>query len=117
MDTVATKWAEVKYFFRTDDNLTRARHGVVQGVKALPSASGQYLIQKIPVVRWLPHYAPKWIVNDFVAGITVGVVLIPQALAFAALAGLPVQDGLLASWLPSAIYFIMGTSKGMYDLS
>ena len=113
MGRIAAKWAALKYELRSDENLTRARHGIVRGVRAVPSATGQYLIQKVPVVQWLPNYKPMWIFNDAGAGITVGVLLVPQALAYASLAGIPLQDGLLASWLPSAIYAIMGTSKGM----
>jgi len=112
MGKVADRWAGIKTGIKTDTNLTRARHGVVRGAKALPSTTGRYMIQKVPVVQWLPRYSPTWLINDFIAGITVGLLLIPQALAYAALAGIPLQVGLLASWLPSAIYFFQGTSKG-----
>jgi sodium-independent sulfate anion transporter 11 len=110
---IAVKWNSFKNGVRTDENLTRVRHGVVWAVKALPSATGRYMIQKVPVVQWLPKYSPKWVFSDFIAGVTVGVLMIPQALAYAALAGLPLQVGLLASWIPSALYFFQGTSKGM----
>lgn len=84
----------------------------MRGIKALPSSTGSYLVQKIPFVRWLPNYTLKWLVDDMIAGVSVALVLIPQALASAAFAGIPLQSGLFASWLPSAIYFFMGTSKG-----
>jgi sodium-independent sulfate anion transporter 11 len=116
MGKIVAKWNTIKEAVRTDENLIRARRGIIRGGKALPGATGRYLVQKVPVVQWIPNYMPKWIVNDAVAGLTVGVLLIPQALAYAALAGIPLQQGLLASWLPSAIYFIMGTSKGTIKL-
>lgn len=112
MNKIGEKVAGLKHTIVTDANLTRARRGIVRGAKALPSASGRYLVQKVPVVQWLPQYAPQWFVNDFIAGITVGIVLIPEALAFAFAAGLPLQSGTIATVLPPAIYFFMGTSKG-----
>jgi MFS superfamily sulfate permease-like transporter len=55
---------------------------------------------------------PRWILNDVLAGITVGVLLIPQSLAYAKIATIPGQYGLMSSWLPNFLYFFMGTSKG-----
>lgn len=112
MNKITKKFREIKEGLAKDENLTRGRRGVVRGVKGLPSATGRYLVQKVPVVHWLPNYSPRWLADDIIAGVTVALVLIPQALATAALAGVPLQDGLFASWLPSAIYFFMGTSKG-----
>ncbi|KAF7950704.1 uncharacterized protein EAE97_002256 [Botrytis byssoidea] len=111
MGKIATKLREIKEGLRNDENLTRGRKGFVRGMKALPSSTGRYLVRKIPFVHWFPNYAPRWLVDDMIAGVTVALVLIPQALASAALAGIPLQQGLFASWLPSVIYFFMGTSK------
>jgi solute carrier family 26 (sodium-independent sulfate anion transporter), member 11 len=82
------------------------------GGRAFLSATGRYLLEKVPVVQWISKYSPRWIVNDLIAGLTVGVILVPQDLAYAKIAGIPLQDGLLVSWLPGTLYFIMGTSKG-----
>ncbi|KAK6595158.1 sulfate permease [Botrytis cinerea] len=111
MGKIATKLREIKEGIRNDENLTRGRKGFVRGIKGLPSSTGKYLVRKIPFVHWFPNYAPRWLVDDMIAGVTVALVLIPQALASAALAGIPLQQGLFASWLPSVIYFFMGTSK------
>jgi sodium-independent sulfate anion transporter 11 len=54
------------------------------------------------------------LLNDTLAGITVGVLLIPQSLAYAKIATIPGQYGLMSSWLPNFLYFIMGTSKGTW---
>ncbi|KAI9049254.1 hypothetical protein LZ554_007101 [Drepanopeziza brunnea f. sp. 'monogermtubi'] len=97
--------------FMKDHNVSRASNLIRQCASGLPSATGRYLLEKVPAVQWLPRYAPRWIVNDAIAGLTVGIVLVPQALAYAKIAGIPLQDGLLAAWLPSILYFIMGTSK------
>jgi len=113
MGRIGATWTRVRNGFKNDHNLNAFRHSVARALKALPSASGRYVLQKVPVVQWLPGYVPNWLVNDMIAGVTVGFLLIPQVLTYAALAGIPLQDGLLASWLPPLIYFFMGTSKGI----
>jgi sodium-independent sulfate anion transporter 11 len=104
--------AAIREGFETDENIQRASRHLRNGARAFPSATGRYLLEKVPVVQWISKYSPPWIVNDLIAGLTVGVILVPQALAYAKIAGIPLQDGLLASWLPGTLYFIMGTSKG-----
>jgi sodium-independent sulfate anion transporter 11 len=95
-----------------DHTLQRARRDGAKAGRALPRAAGNYLVEKVPIVHWLPMYNPRWVLNDLLAGITVGVLLIPQALAYAKLATIPPEYGLMSSWLPNFLYFIMGTSKG-----
>jgi sodium-independent sulfate anion transporter 11 len=56
---------------------------------------------------------PKWLIGDAIAGSSVGMLLIPQAVMYSTLAGVPVQQALLASCLPGIIYAIMGSTKGM----
>ncbi|PQE22125.1 sulfate permease protein [Rutstroemia sp. NJR-2017a BBW] len=113
MNKIAQKLRGLKEGFLDDENFTRARRGIVRGVKDLPSGAARYSLQKFPAIQWLPRYSPRWLLDDIIAGITVALVLVPQALGTAALAGVPLQDGLFASWLPSAIYFFMGTSKDL----
>jgi solute carrier family 26 (sodium-independent sulfate anion transporter), member 11 len=62
-------------------------------------------------LQWLPHYDPSWVVGDAIAGITVGFVVIPQAMAYALLASLPPQYGLYTSFAGAVLYWIFGTSK------
>lgn len=47
--------------------------------------------KRIPVLDWLPRYKKDYIINDLVAGLTVGLTVIPQAIAYASVAGLPLQ--------------------------
>ncbi len=65
----------------------------------------------IPILDWLPNYKPKWLQGDLSAGLTVGVMLIPQGMAYAMIAGLPPIYGLYASTVPLLIYAIFGTSR------
>lgn len=67
--------------------------------------------QYIPILEWLPNYQRNWLRGDFLAGITVGVMLIPQGMAYGLLAGLPPVYGLYASIVPLFIYAIFGTSR------
>lgn len=96
-----------------DENISRLSVLHRQGVRSAPSTTVNYLLEKIPVYRWLPPYSPSWLLNDLVAGLTIGVLLVPQSLAYAKVAGIPGQYGLISSWIPPALYTIMGTSKGI----
>ncbi len=62
-------------------------------------------------MTWLPGYDTGMFRGDLAAGLTVGVMLIPQAMAYALIAGMPPVYGLYASLVPLIIYGIMGTSR------
>lgn len=66
---------KLKRDFETDENINRARSYARRGAHALPSATAEYIIEKAPVVQWLPRYAPKWLLNDVIAGLTIGVMM------------------------------------------
>lgn len=65
----------------------------------------------IPITDWLRNYQPSNLSHDIRAGLTVGVLLIPQSMAYALLAGLPPVYGLYASIVPLVIYALLGTSR------
>ena len=64
------------------------------------------------MIGWLPKYNYRWIPNDIIAGLTLGLMLVPQSLAYADIATIPVQYGLMSAWFPAILYAFMGTSKG-----
>ncbi|MEN8790315.1 MAG: sulfate permease [Flavobacteriaceae bacterium] len=64
----------------------------------------------LPFVQWFGDYSYKDLPKDILSGFTVGIVLIPQAMAYAMLAGLPPEYGLYASLIPLLIYVLLGTS-------
>lgn len=103
---------KIKTDLRTDVTWNRAARLGAEGARALPSASVRYAVDKFPIIGWLPKYNPRWIVNDLIAGLTIGLMLIPQGLSYAKIADIPVEYGLMSSWLPAAIYAFMGTTKG-----
>lgn len=65
----------------------------------------------LPFLSWLKGYDKDKLFKDFVAGITVAVVLIPQVMAYAALAGLPPVYGLYAAFLGTAVAALWGSSR------
>lgn len=69
------------------------------------------LKNSIPILNWLPSYKKEWLKGDLGAGLTVGVMLIPQGMAYASIAGLPAVYGLYASIVPIIIYALFGTSR------
>lgn len=48
----------------------------------------KYAVRRLPVLDWLPRYRPTWLLQDALAGITVGLLVVPQGIAYSALAGL-----------------------------
>jgi SulP family sulfate permease len=65
----------------------------------------------IPILKWFPKYKKKNFFYDFSAGINVGILLIPQGMAYALIAGLPPIYGLYAALTPQIVYAILGTSR------
>ncbi|OCT50250.1 putative sulfate permease [Cladophialophora carrionii] len=103
----------VKTSLQTDVNWKQARRLAGVGFRRAPSAAATYLVEKVPIVGWLPRYNYRWLINDFIAGLTIGIMLVPQGLAYAKIATIPVQYGLMASWFPGILYAFMGTSKDL----
>jgi high affinity sulfate transporter 1 len=66
---------------------------------------------RIPFPDWLRDYRKEWGRPDIVAGLTVAAVVIPKALAYASIAGLPIQVGLYTAFTPMLIYALLGTSR------
>ena len=74
-------------------------------------AKGTSLARWLPLAGWLAHYDRHCLGRDLLAAVIVSVMLVPQALAYALLAGLPAQVGLYASMLPLVLYALFGTSS------
>jgi SulP family sulfate permease len=67
--------------------------------------------EHIPILQWLPNYKKSWFKGDLYAGLTVGVILIPQGIAYAIIAGLPPIYGLYTALIPQVVYAFLGTSR------
>ncbi len=64
----------------------------------------------LPILEWLPNYDKSWIRGDILAAITVWALLVPEAMAYAGIAGMPAQTGLYAAPLALIAYAIFGSS-------
>lgn len=67
--------------------------------------------QAVPIAGWLPGYGTAEARGDLAAGLTVGVMLVPQGMAYAVLAGMPPIYGLYAALVPLVVYTLLGTSR------
>lgn len=73
--------------------------------------SPQGIRRFIPILGWLPGYPSEWLRPDLVAGLSTAAVLIPQSMAYATIAGLPVEMGLYTPLVLMVIYAVLGTSR------
>eukprot|EP00808_Paulinella_micropora_P017598 g4269.t1 len=80
--------------------LESARRGVVRSIR-----------HSFPARKWLKSYGRAEARADLVAGLTTGIIMVPQGLAYAVLANLPPEYGLYSSMLPSVMYCLLGTSR------
>ena len=78
---------------------------------ALGAVAKGTMLQRFPVITWMPKINWASLRADMTAGLTVGVMLIPQSMSYANIAGLEYKYGLYTSVLPVITYALMGTSR------
>lgn len=71
------------------------------------------IAKHMPILQWGPRYSRDAALSDLLAAVIVTIMLIPQSLAYAMLAGLPAHMGLYASVLPLVVYSLFGTSTAL----
>ena len=69
------------------------------------------LARYIPILAWLPHYDRAWLAVDVIAGVTLWGLVVPEAMAYAGIAGLPPQAGLYTLVASLLVYALLGTSR------
>ncbi|XP_059145792.1 sodium-independent sulfate anion transporter-like [Physella acuta] len=83
-----------------------------QAVDCLKSCfSFETVKSRLPIIKWLPKYNLFSLQCDVIAGMTVGLTVIPQSLAYAGIAGLPPHYGLYSAFICTFVYCILGSSK------
>ncbi|KAG6831481.1 hypothetical protein H0H87_005048 [Tephrocybe sp. NHM501043] len=70
-----------------------------------------YLTSLFPVFQWISRYNFGWLTGDVIAGLTVGMVVVPQGMSYAVIATLPAEYGLYSSFVGVLIYCFFATSK------
>ncbi len=66
---------------------------------------------RLPFLDWLSQYRSDWLRPDIIAGLTTAAVVIPKAMAYGTVAGLPIEIGIYTAIIPPLIYALLGTSR------
>lgn len=75
------------------------------------AAKPNLFVRYAPILRWLPNYDRGWLRPDFIAGLTVVALLVPEGMAYAELAGMPPETAFYAAIPALLLYAIFGTSN------
>ena len=70
-----------------------------------------FFARYLPIVTWLPHYNKAWLSGDFIAGLSVWALMVPQALGYATISGVPVEYGLYAAMIALLVFPLFTTSR------
>ncbi|KAG9490650.1 hypothetical protein GDO78_006132 [Eleutherodactylus coqui] len=94
---------------------TRITQKIRKTCSCSPSKAKDSLLSFLPVLQWLPKYKLKeYLLGDAMSGLIVGILLVPQSIAYSLLAGQEPIYGLYTSFFACIIYFLMGTSKHIH---
>ncbi|XP_046406384.1 sodium-independent sulfate anion transporter-like isoform X2 [Ischnura elegans] len=80
-------------------------------LSSIAKRAARQALSFVHILTWIPNYSKDDIVCDIIAGITIGLTMLPQSLAYALLAGLSPQYGLYSSFVGTLIYIVFGTVK------
>ncbi|KAF8841350.1 sulfate permease [Paxillus ammoniavirescens] len=98
-----------------DNNVPTISYGTylknVNIVKNPKHAVVHYVTSLFPIFGWITRYNAGWLTGDLIAGLTVGMVVVPQSMSYAQIATLPPQYGLYSSFVGVLIYCFFATSK------
>src|SRR6476646_1844172 len=75
------------------------------------STMRERLARYVPITHWLPRYERSFLGADLLAGLAIWAVLVPQAVAYAALAGAPPEAGLFTALAAGVAYAVFGTCR------
>jgi MFS superfamily sulfate permease-like transporter len=100
----------VSYWLHGDGLLGKAVEQLSPAVRLVPvEPKGEGRLSAMD--NWIVSYKKEWLRPDLIAGLPTAAVVIPKAMAYATIAGLPVQVGLYTAFLPMVIYAVLGTSR------
>ncbi|CRK90509.1 CLUMA_CG004121, isoform A [Clunio marinus] len=103
-------------FILTDDNPKTTKEQLKEIPKLLKAKAKnicrkKILYKRVPILNWLPKYSTEDAIGDLLAGLTVGLTVIPQALAYSGIAQVPAAYGLYGSFLGCFVYIFLGSCK------
>ena len=97
---------------RNKNCLSAVSHQLQKHCACTPKKVKSQILGFIPILKWLPHYQLRdWILGDVMSGLIVGILLVPQSIAYSLLASQDPIYGLYTSFFSSIIYTILGTSR------
>ena len=77
----------------------------------MPAENPAEMSFRLPLLDWLSQYRSDWLRPDVIAGLTTAAVVIPTAMAYATVAGLPIEIGIYTAIVPPLVYALLGTSR------
>lgn len=112
---ITEKFMEENFLFEKlkADNICRSTGNYLKkNYKPTPNCMKNYFFKRLPIFEWVLNYDIKQcFVKDLIAGLTLGIVHIPQGMAYSMMAGTPAINGLYVSFFSIALYLLFGTSK------
>ncbi|CAF0758921.1 unnamed protein product [Didymodactylos carnosus] len=102
---------EIQDYLYVDDEPVPYQTQIKSYFQKLPASSKKYVRTLFPIFGWLPRYNLTWLIGDLIAGITVGVIIVPQGMGYAKVANLDPQYGLYSSFVGLCMYCFFATSK------
>lgn len=112
---LTAKYLESTYQYNdyNSDNIFKGSMNYVKKYyKPSRSCCQSFLFKRIPFIEWISKYDLKQnLLKDLIGGLTVGIVQVPQAMAYSLTAGLPAANGLYVTFFHCLIYFFLGTSR------
>ncbi|KAI8139144.1 sulfate transporter family-domain-containing protein [Fennellomyces sp. T-0311] len=94
-----------------DYDETDYRHETRKFFRELPHFIQEYVIALLPIATWIHRYNLMWLARDLIAGVTVGIVVVPQSMGYAKIAELPAEYGLYTAFVGLCVYCLFATSK------
>jgi len=97
---------------KSDNIFYGTKNYIKKYYKPSPTCMKNFLQDRIPFIKWIRTYKIKEsLAKDIIAGLTIGVIQIPQGMAYSLMAGLPPVVGLYVSFWAVIIYAFLGTSR------
>jgi sulfate permease, SulP family len=97
----------IEFELAGDHRLAPAMSEEASAVQQRPNA----LVRAVPILGWLPHYEKAWLTFDLLAGLSVWALVVPQALGYAAVVGVPAQYGLYTILGASVLYAVFASTR------
>ncbi len=98
--------------FKTENVCRSTLNYVNKNYKPSRNCMKRYVSNRLPIIEWVRSYNIKeYLLKDIITGLTIGVVQIPQSMAYSMMADLPPVNGLYVSFFTVLVYFFLGTSR------